>query len=350
MDFNLELELRHILEKSLPDAALTQSIPKRKSKQILLKTILNLCEKFTSTIEIQRVGRTRSYLVKNKDALSQDTYQQYMVYGAQLIFLIRHRLMDEPIDYYFTGDNANALIPEHEVLQELTMVSKDAVGLTYALEKKLIEAQKKRQMDSSALKQWQRIQQLSETSKIWDHSADWFMNKRHAMYQKNNIDQNVYAMWSGGESRTITTYYNYEGDMILFNQGWLWEWFLDKYYNNDNFEIKNSLKPLFEGNTRMDNIRATKQGDLKINGRWVQAKNRNEQIIAVNAILEIIYNLTAVLKLYDQQLSDGSVSKRTETRLKTLLNRYFIPKEIEGGKEEVRKKVEEILDMLRQKT
>ena len=52
MDFNLELELRHILEKSLPDAALTQSIPKRKSKQILLKTILNLCEKFTNTIEI----------------------------------------------------------------------------------------------------------------------------------------------------------------------------------------------------------------------------------------------------------------------------------------------------------
>jgi len=52
MDFNLELELRHILEKSLPDAALTQSMPKRRSKQMLLKTILGLCEKFTSTIEI----------------------------------------------------------------------------------------------------------------------------------------------------------------------------------------------------------------------------------------------------------------------------------------------------------
>lgn len=350
MDFNLELELRHILEKSLPDAALTQSMPKRRSRQMLLKTIIGLCEKFTSTIEIQRVERTRTYVVGNKNALSQDTYQQYMVYGAQLIFLIRHRLMNESIDYYFTGDNANALIPEHEVLQELTMVSKDAVGLTYALEKKLIEAQKKRQMDSSALKQWQRVQQLSETSKIWDHSAEWLMDKRHAMYQKNSIDQNIYVMWSGGESRTMTTYYNYDGNMILFNQGWLWEWFLDKYYNSDGFEIKNSLKPLFEGNTRMDNIRATKQGDLKINGQWVQAKNKNEQIIAVNAILEIIYNLTAILKLYDQQLSNGSVSKYTEMRLKTLLNRYFIPKEIQGGKEEVQKKIEEILDMLRQKT
>jgi len=29
------------------------------------------------------------------------------------------------------------------------------------------------------------------------------------------------------------------------------------------------------------------------------------------------------------------------------LNRYFIPKEIEGGKEEVKKKVEEVLDILR---
>jgi hypothetical protein len=52
MDFNLELELRHILEQSLPDAALTQSMPKRRSKQMLLKTILGLCEKFTSAIEI----------------------------------------------------------------------------------------------------------------------------------------------------------------------------------------------------------------------------------------------------------------------------------------------------------
>lgn len=346
MSFNLELELRHILEKNLPNAALTASMPQRRSKQILLKTILSLCEKFTSVINIQRVGKTRSYIVGNENDLSQETYEQYMVYGAQLIFLIRHRLMDEPIDYYFTGKKANALIPEAEVLSELTMVSKDAVGLTYALENKLVETQRKGKMKSGVLQQWERIMRLSDISNVWDHGADEEIGNSHDMYQKNGADENIYITWNNGKARTVSTYYNYNGSMILFNQGWLWEWFLDKYHNSENFQITNSLKPLFEGNTRGDNIRGTKQGDLKINGRWVQAKNRNEQIISVNAILEILYNLTTTLKLYDAQLSSGQVSKTTETRLKTLLNRYFIPKEIEGGKEMIKKTTEELLKML----
>ena len=346
-EFNIEKELRNILNEELPTAAIIEAIPARKPRKILLKRILTLCEIFINRVEVQRQGRTRTYLINNKDSFSSEQeYQTYMVYGAQLIFLIRHSLMNESIDYYFTGRNANALIPEKEVLSNLAMIGEEAIGLTYALENKLIEKNKKRQMDSSAMSQWQKILQLASPNPVWDHEADDVLSNGHKMYSKNAIDENVYVIWTEGKERIKNTYYKYDGRMILFNEGWLWEWFLDKYYNITNFKITNSLKPLFEGN-KMDNIRGTKQGDLRINDQWVQAKNKNEQIITVNAILEILYNLTKALKAYDMALDEGLDGKKEKTRLARLLNRYFIPKEVEGGQKQAREIANQLIEKLK---
>lgn len=326
--------------------AIAEAIPARKPKKILLKRILTLCKIFTSKIEIQRLGRTRTYLISNRDSFSEEEYQTYMVYGAQLIFLIRHSLMNESIDYYFTGRNANALIPEKEVLTNLTMIGQEAVGLTYALENKLIEKNKKRQMDQSIMTQWQTVLELASPHPVWDHEADDTLENGHRMYSKNASDENVYVIWTEGKKRIKNTYYKNDGRMILFNEGWLWEWFLDKYYNTENFIITNSLKPLFK-DRKMDNIRGTKQGDLRINGQWVQAKNKNEQIITVNAILEILYNLTKALEAYDLVLDEGLSGGKEKRRLANLLNRYFIPKEVEGGQKQAREIANQLIEKLK---
>lgn len=347
-EFNIEKELRTILNEELPVAAISEAIPARKPRKILLKRILALCKIFTNKVEVQRQGRTRTYLIGNRDAFSEEEYQTYMVYGAQLIFLIRHSLMNESIDFYFTGRYANALIPEKEVLTNLTMIGQDAIGLTYALENKLIEKNKKRQMGQSAMAQWQKILQLASPHPVWDHETDDTLNNGHRMYSKNAADENVYVIWTEGKKRIKNTYYKNDGRMILFNEGWLWEWFLNKYYNAENFIITNSLKPLFEG-SKMDVIRGTKQGDLRINNQWVQAKNKNEQIISANAVLEILYNLTKALEAYDIALDEGLNSEKEKRRLALLLNRYFVPKEIEGGQKHAREIANQLVEKLKLK-
>lgn len=347
-EFNIEKELRAILNEELPTAAIAEAIPARTPRKILLKRILALCKIFTNKVEVQRQGRTRSYLINNRDSFSDEEYQTYMVYGAQLIFLIRQNLMNENIDYYFTGRHANALIPEKEVLSNLTLIGQEAIGLTYALENKLIEKNKKRQMDQSTMAQWQKVLQLASPYPAWDHGADDTLGNGHKMYSKNAADKNVYVVWTEGKARVKNTYYKNDGRMVLFNEGWLWEWFLDKYYNTENFTITNSLQPLFKGN-KMDNIRGTKQGDLRINGQWVQAKNKNEQIITVNAILEILYNLTKALEAYDIALDEGLSGGKEKRRLANLLNRYFIPKEVEGGQKQAREIANQLIEKLKVK-
>ena len=51
-EFNIEKELRAILNEELPVAAIAEAIPARKPRQILLKRILALCKIFTNKIEI----------------------------------------------------------------------------------------------------------------------------------------------------------------------------------------------------------------------------------------------------------------------------------------------------------
>ena len=206
-DFNIEKELRAILNEELPTMAIAESIPARKPRKILLKRILTLCKIFTNKVEIQKQGRTRTYLINNRDSFSDEEYQTYMVYGAQLIFLIRQNLMNENIDYYFTGRHANALIPEQEVLANLTMIGQEAIGLTYALENKLIEKNKKRQMDQSIMAQWQKVLQLASPHPVWDHKADDTLGNGHKMYSKNAADENVYVIWAEGKKRNKNTYY-----------------------------------------------------------------------------------------------------------------------------------------------
>jgi hypothetical protein len=47
--------------------------------------------------------------------------------------------------------------------------------------------------------------------------------------------------------------------------------------------------------------------------------------------LEILYNLTKALEAYDSVLDEGLLGGKEKRRLALLLNRYFIPKEVEGG-------------------
>ena len=315
------------------------------SRSSLLQTIINLCEVFTKNVMIERTSRRGHalYSITNRNEIDDTSYNNYMVYGAKLIFLIRHKLLNETIDFYFTGETSNALIAEKDVLANLTMVSNHAVGLTYSLEQHLIQHASKERMKKSVMAQWETIKRLADTDGIWDGSADVKI-KGHQAYKKNGADANIFATFAGDNS-VLSTYYNLNGSYRFYNQGWLWEWFLDKYYNSDSFEIKGSLQPLFEG-TKTDNIRGTRQGDLRIKGQWVQAKNKNESIITVNSILEILFNLTATLKQLQIELKESSVSSKTVQTLTTQLNRFFIPKEIKAGEKKAEEYLSQIFSML----
>ena len=273
-----------------------------------------------------------------------------MVFATQLIYTLRTFITNSNIDFLFgatlpNGDHVSAIIPQEQVLTNLSVTRRKAVGISLSIQAELIRAQQNNNMSKIRQDHWKLIESLAEPEYSKTAKYRYVKDKSgraHRAYQSQKQDFKVYLSFFGKQPM------KYYGDSLIhFNNGWLWEWYNNIYYNASDAEytaieaslLSGSLEPLI--NTP-DFIRGTKQGDFVITSRNqdIQAKYNNIKIISYNNIREIIYELRATLLLLQ---TEGSNSAQGQAQLTALLKKHFIPETVRKGQKTIEEYTEKLI-------
>lgn len=309
--------------------------------------LLALCEIFMNKVVVAKneyqIGQTIGYRYSMRRKRNIGVSREdLMVYGARLIYALRAFLNQDEIIYHIgikaDGSYSNsAKVSQLAVMENFKALGgrKRAVGLTHALEKQLVNSGQKDTIQF--VNKWKRIEMLASVSVKDQYNATGVYKDGFQLLQKKNADTKVYYTMrqlpgDGNRKAIRSKYYDLNGKKIGFNDGWLWEWY-DTIYNSKNakeiFIVHQSidagnLEPLFLG---IDKTPGVKSGDY-INrfGQHVQDKYNNQRIISYNNIVEIMYEITNLLRAY---INDGQ-SSTSATALTAKLEEYFIPNSAEG--------------------
>lgn len=335
-----------------------------------LDLILQLCEVLIQKLNIEIIkdnqGKAR-YIGSSETA--QD--QSLLVFGAQLIYLVRQFFQDEEIIFHFgvTNDKgqylADAMIKQSEVLSNFQVIHNQAIGLSTAIQQQLISTASTHAASTNLkrVNQWSQVEKLSQGLYIKGsynnvHKID--VRKTGAKrasnaYQSAVSDKLVYLKFSYKKPVKVTRYYDKTGgharskdDLQFFNRGWLWEWYNSILYgasDEDYIETKNAIDvdSIFPIIKKQDNIRGTKQGDFTDSlGRQIQSKYTNEKIISYNSIMEIVKQLYGALSMYKA----NKTSVNNIANLIEKINEYFIPKSAEIGTDIANNSLKSILQKL----
>lgn len=286
-----------------------------------------------------------------------------MVYGAQLIYLIRQFLTDEEIIYHMaTKDNngkyqASAFISQEEILKNLSVTVKNkAIGVSKILQNDLIkQSQINFQIDRR--NQWNRVNYLGEGRYISGKNINKIDMRKpgakdpHWAYQNQKKDMMIYIKFNG---KSFQKYYDLDGNghkdsLQLFNDGWLWEWYNSILYGGtdeenlvvEEFLKRGSIRPIIKS---IDYIAGTKQGDFQtIFGNQIQSKYNNIKIISFNNIRHVIYDLSIALQKYIQNSSDQKV----QNELMSILNEHFLPESVNIGLQVFENQKQELINKLK---
>lgn len=353
VDIDLRQELTPILEKLLTDEAGVGLLREIQNETNNLDLILKMCKVVQNKLQIQQTMNAKNNAFSYSIGNSVNNQNDYLVYGAKLIFLIRATLTGKYIDFYFNGAGSAALVSGKDVIDNFIIRKRgEAVGLSTALEKALVKKSDKK-MDTNLYNHWSNLSEMAKVQDIYKKGTNVgdIIKKGHNTYQKTYApDNNVFALFDGGTDHKIATYYLVDGEYKYFNMGWLWEWFLEKHLKNKKMAInQTSLAYLFK-DTKIDNIRGTQQGDIRKRGQDIQAKNYNETIITTNSILEILYNLVQVLTEYKAALQNGHGVTEAKNNIKEKLREYFIPQEIKTANAMAQKATQIVLSEIKTKT
>ena len=311
--------------------------------------LLALCKIFTNKVEIAKsecLFYGNSYYTSKKIGAGKKIKKEdLMIYGARLNYAIRQFITDEEIIFHIGvkaggAYGADAFIGQKEVLRNFSRIGRSAIGLTHAIERLLVEKSQEKS-DEIFVNKWKIIEQLanvqgedyseSNAKQVgWDSKT----NKAIYAYQKQSQDFKVYIKFSGANRRR-SKYYDLDGSLVGFNNGWLWEWYDSIYNSGDNEAITKihksidtgNLQPLFQG---FDRVPGLKQGDyMDYKGRQIQNKYDNMQIISYNNILKVLYELTPALEAFVMDSTDENAANN----LLNILKENFIPEaSLAGGK------------------
>ena len=363
MDFmNLSSELMSIVsdEYKLGIQEILNNADITNNAQLLLA----LCKIVTQKIDIY-TAQVKAYgqvltIYKGKTNLSKQMEDELMVYGAQLIYLIRSFVQDEEIMFHMaTKDQdgkykADAFIPQSQVLKNLSATKTNAIGVSIALQNQLISTNSVNTLSLKRENLWKRVEYLSEArylpgkniGKIDMRKAG--EKKAHWAYQSQKKDMMIYLKFSG---KQITKYYDTVGNgkrdgLQSFNNGWLWEWYNSVLYGGTEEQIdlvntsikQGSLKPII---FQKDYTPGTKQGDFQnLLGQQVQSKYNNEKIISYNNIRHILYKLDISLTQYIQE---GQTLNASQNLLE-VLQEHFFPESVRIGENYGNNKINELLN------
>lgn len=362
------------LSRIVPNA-LRQEIDKIKQDKSIItnaQLILNLCKIITNKLDIQlrkqyiqESKRTILLYDKGEKSSIKDDMEeeQIMIYGAQLIYMIRTFLFNEKITYHFGVKNskgehlADAFVSQDQVLKNLSKISgKNAIGVTNAIQKELIKKQKGKGLKTTRPNLWSRVVYLSEVVYNENSQKIDMDNKEknvHWAYQNQKMDNFIYLKFSGKQK---IKYYDMKGtgkreNLMPFNTGNLWEWYNSQLYGADDATYNyiydsiqiGRLLPIMQG---QDFIRGTKQGDFKAaNGQWIQSKYGNEKIISYNNIRQVVFQLQKSLEEFINNNNDQTI----KDNLIDVLQEHFIPEAVNIGEKDGKQIVDDLLNKFQAK-
>lgn len=347
---NLAKELREIVADEYKNAI--DDILTKENVTTNAEVILQLCKIITSQIDIVIHKRYFPWIngmgnvYNRKTELLEEDENKLMIYGTQLIYLLRTFIHDEEITFHMASKSADgkysasAFIPQSQILTSLSATSKTAIGVSKILQKELIVKNQTNELFNIKRKNmWSRVEYLSEARYITGRNINKIdmrkngAKRAHWAYQSQKKDNQVYLKFSG---KQYIKYYDMNNSgsresLMNFNNGWLWEWYnkilygsSDEQYNEANQSLLHgSLRPIMLG---PDWTPGTKEGDFQdLQGRQIQSKYANTKIISYNNIRHIIYDLEIALTQY---LEEG---KNAENKLINVLNEHFFPESANIG-------------------
>lgn len=294
----------------------------------LISSFLEILKQIVTIEGHQLKYNADDLVVSNKS----QAFLELMTFGAQLVYRIRTLLLKEDIDYYIGGQDpsGNQLYQKHvsqsNILPALKAnLSAGAVLLDAEIEK--IENLDKVVQHINFL--WQQIQYLSDVSSFDNKSAAkditlysyTFVNKsgkninvyRH-YYQKPSDDTKVFIRYQNQRTKkNKLSYYDLNGTMSFFNQGWLYEWF-SEYLNQEHgyttlFQSLIEDKSLSVMMKKTDTVAGYKGGDFTIGKQQIQAKFGNLRVISFKSVVTVLTSLQDGLKAYLEAVSEEEKNK-----------------------------------------
>ena len=284
-----------------------------------------------------------------------------MVYGAQLIYLLRTFIQNEEITFHMASKSSDgkystsAFIPQSQILTNLSAVSKSAVGVNLKLQKELISNNQNNELFNIKRKNmWSRVEYLSEAKYIAGKNIGKIDMRKagakyaHWAYQSQKKDIMVYLKWSG---KQVTKYYNMDGgntadSLMSFNNGWLWEWYNKILYGGSDVQYQEATNSLMAGSLKpimlgKDWTPGTKEGDFQdLQNRQIQSKYANDKIISFNNIRHVLYDLENALIIYIQE------GKQASDQLISVLHEHFFPESASIGNKFANDIVDSLLNKL----
>ena len=287
---------------------------------ILIQDLLKALEQIV-IIEGNSLKYTKEDLIVNN---TENAFLQLMTFSGQLVYQIRSLLLKEDIDYFLGGQSSDGsqlytkILPQSAILNNIKAdLNSGAVLLKAELEK--FTNQDKVAKHINFL--WQQIQSLSDISYSNKEAlsektifAYTFTNKsgktinayRH-YYQKPTNDKNVFMRYKNQRTKKEKySYYNKDGKMFFFNNGWLYEWFQDYLAQHGFSKLASSLidnQSLSVMMKKTDRVEGYKGGDFMIGKQQIQAKFKNLRIISFKSVITVLTNLKEGLILYQEALS-----------------------------------------------
>lgn len=256
---------------------------------------------------------------KNK---ASDIEKLYLL-GTRLVFQTRSFLLQDEIMFALgatspEGKLETVLLSQDELFSQLRYSIKSGA---MKLSESLGDLNITNQIDVDPENMWSKIATAASFSWPGDRGEQKLFQLgngkyRKRFYRKNSADINVWVRFSG-KWHTVRKYYQKQGAMMFFNDGWLYEWFLSFIQQVENVEkLKNSLNtetpllPLME-NSALDNIRGYQGGDFKdAYGRQIQAKMGNKKIISIKSINMVVDQLLMHIDNYYLQVNNPEIKKQ----------------------------------------
>lgn len=256
-------------------------------------------------MQIKNGARNYSY---SYNTIRKNTFKQIILTGGFLVFRLRQFLLQETIYYSLGVTDENGQLYHRQMSQDelwSSVTDRNTLALRSSLSSKAILLSKSLEKFNKndfeqvgTLNLWPQILKLAFGGPAIKDPSDPSCGK---YYQKDNKDDNVYVRYTEGRKVAKRNYYYKKGQQFLFyNQGWLYEWYLTYINAAEENEEKlrrsiksNSIAPIIYG---MDNIAGITAGDfIDAQGRQVQAKFHNQQIISFNNILNILTDIRSLL-------------------------------------------------------
>lgn len=238
--------------------------------------------------------------------------------GMRIVYQTRSFLLNENMLFSIGSESPLGNL-QHKLISQEKIFGMIELDLKYKVIRLNTELESFKNIESTNLEKWE--------AQLWPKVKeaayfDWRGKGKHKKnkfggnrfyYQSDESDINVWARYSG-KYHNLYRYYNKNGKLMFFNEGWLYEWFSNYIQNEQRVEqLRNSFKenkgtplaPLMESG-KLENIKAYQGGDyIDALGRQIQAKKDNTKLISFYSIEKVIQDMMTSLLIYKTNLTIG---------------------------------------------